>query len=165
MAHLHWENNRTALLAAFGEVVTRDELQKRLWPGGIVVDFDSGLNKAINRVREALGDDADNPRFIETVPQRGYRFLAQVEASAPAELPLATPAPETIPIAKADLHRCFEEEETSMVPWQLLLVGSTLALFVMALLRHRREIEVLRAKVKRLEGGGLTAPSDSTARG
>jgi hypothetical protein len=71
----------------------------------------------------------------------------------------------TIPIAKADLHRCFEEEETSMVPWQLMLVGSTLALFVMALLRHRREIEELRARVKRLEGGGLTAPSDSTARG
>ena len=78
------------------EVVTRDELQKRLWPGGIVVDFDSGLNKAINRVREALGDDADNPRFIETLPQRGYRFLAQVEISAPAELPL-TSAPASVP--------------------------------------------------------------------
>jgi len=68
-----------ALIERPREVVTRDELQKRLWSGGIVVDFDSGLNKAINRVREALGDDADNPRFIETVPQRGYRFLVQVE--------------------------------------------------------------------------------------
>src|SRR6202040_707237 len=87
------------------QVVTRDELQKRLWPGGIVVDFDSGLNKAINRVREALGDDADNPRFIETVPQRGYRFLAQVETSAAAGLPLSTRAPEIVPVDVSGLTR------------------------------------------------------------
>ncbi|MBZ5625781.1 MAG: winged helix-turn-helix domain-containing protein [Acidobacteriia bacterium] len=86
-----------ALIERPREVVTRDELQKRLWSGGIVVDFDSGLNKAINRVREALGDDADNPRFIETVPQRGYRFLAQVESPVPAEPPSSTSAPEGVP--------------------------------------------------------------------
>ena len=85
-----------ALIERPREVVTRDALQKRLWPGGIVVDFDSGLNKAINRVREALGDDADNPRFIETLPQRGYRFLAPVEFSVPAEPP-STSAPATVP--------------------------------------------------------------------
>jgi TolB-like protein/DNA-binding winged helix-turn-helix (wHTH) protein len=81
-----------ALIERPGEVVTREELQKRLWPGDTVVDFDRGLNKAINRVREALGDDADNPRFIETLPQRGYRFLAHVE-TAPAETtsPAVTP--------------------------------------------------------------------------
>ena len=73
-----------ALIERPREVLTRDELQKRLWPGDTVVDFDRGLNKAINRLREALGDDADNPRFIETLPQRGYRFLAQVD-TAPAE--------------------------------------------------------------------------------
>jgi len=86
-----------ALIERPHEVVTRDELQKRLWPGGIVVDFDSGLNKAINRVREALGDDADNPRFIETVPQRGYRFLAQVDPSVPAEPPPSASPPESVP--------------------------------------------------------------------
>src|SRR6266487_3374168 len=64
------------------DVVTREELQKRLWPPDIVVDFDSGLNKAVNRLRQALGDDAENPRFIETLPQRGYRFLAHVETVA-----------------------------------------------------------------------------------
>src|SRR5712671_587338 len=63
-----------------------DRCIEGLWPGGTVVDFDRGLNKAINRVREVLGDDADNPRFIETLPQRGYRFLAQVE-KAPSEVP------------------------------------------------------------------------------
>jgi TolB-like protein/DNA-binding winged helix-turn-helix (wHTH) protein/Tfp pilus assembly protein PilF len=60
------------------EIVTRDELRERLWPDS-AVDFDRGLNRAINRLREALGDDADNPRFIETVPQRGYRFVVPVE--------------------------------------------------------------------------------------
>ena len=84
-----------ALIERPREVVTREELQKRLWPDTIV-DFDRGLNKAINRLREALGDDADNPRFIETVPQRGYRFLAPVE-TAPCEPPAAPPAPEPGP--------------------------------------------------------------------
>src|SRR5258708_7303779 len=74
------------LLEHPGEVVAREELQKRLWPRDTFVDFDRGLNKAINRLREALGDDAENPRFIETLPQRGYRFIAQVE-TAPAGLP------------------------------------------------------------------------------
>ena len=76
------------------EVLTREELQKRLWPADTNVDFDRGLNKAINRLRDALGDDADNPRFIETLPQRGYRFLAPVE-TVPADPPLPPQAPET----------------------------------------------------------------------
>src|SRR6266704_1025672 len=63
------------LLEKPGELVTREELQKKLW-GQTVVDFDHGLNKAINKIREALGDSAENPRFVETVARRGYRFLA-----------------------------------------------------------------------------------------
>ena len=67
------------LLEHSGEVVTRDELQKRLWPADTFVDFDHGLNKTINKIREALGDSAENPRFVETVARRGYRFLAEVK--------------------------------------------------------------------------------------
>ena len=67
------------LLEHPGELVTREELQKRLWPADTFVDFDRGLNAAINRVREALGDSAENPRFVETLPRRGYRFIGQVE--------------------------------------------------------------------------------------
>jgi len=67
------------LLERPGELVTREELQKRLWPGDTFVDFDKGLNAAVNRVREALGDSAENPRFVETLPRRGYRFIGQVE--------------------------------------------------------------------------------------
>ena len=72
------------LLEHPGEVVTREELQKKLWPADTFVDFDHGLNKAINKIREALGDSAESPRFVETVARRGYRFLAEVKvADAP----------------------------------------------------------------------------------
>jgi DNA-binding winged helix-turn-helix (wHTH) protein/Tol biopolymer transport system component len=69
-----------ALLESAGEVVTREELHRRIWPGGTFVDFESGLNTAVNKLREALGDSATSPRFVETVPRRGYRFLASVNA-------------------------------------------------------------------------------------
>jgi DNA-binding winged helix-turn-helix (wHTH) protein/WD40 repeat protein len=71
-----------ALLEKSGEVVTRDELREKLWPRDTFVDFEHGLNTAINKVREALGDKADNPRFIETLPRRGYRFLVPVTLPA-----------------------------------------------------------------------------------
>jgi TolB-like protein/Tfp pilus assembly protein PilF len=67
-----------ALLEHPGQVVTREELQRRLWGEEVFVDFDNNLNAAIGRLREALGDSADHPRFIETLPRRGYRFLAKV---------------------------------------------------------------------------------------
>jgi DNA-binding winged helix-turn-helix (wHTH) protein len=68
------------------EVVTREELQRRLWPADTFVDFDHGLNKAINKIREALGDSAESPRFVETVARRGYRFLAEVKIADPARV-------------------------------------------------------------------------------
>jgi TolB-like protein/Tfp pilus assembly protein PilF len=71
------------LLERPGEVVTREELSKRLWPEDTFVDFERGLNKAINKLRAALRDDAEKPCFIETLPQHGYRFIAPVESAAP----------------------------------------------------------------------------------
>jgi TolB-like protein/DNA-binding winged helix-turn-helix (wHTH) protein len=68
----------TALLERPGEMVTREDLIKRLWPADTFVDFNVGLNKAVNRLREALNDSAEQPRFIETFPKRGYRFVAPV---------------------------------------------------------------------------------------
>src|SRR5258707_15024691 len=68
----------TVLLRNSGEVVTREALRSQNWPADTFVDFDNSLNTAINKLREALGDSADNPRFIETLPRRGYRFVAQV---------------------------------------------------------------------------------------
>jgi TolB-like protein/DNA-binding winged helix-turn-helix (wHTH) protein/tetratricopeptide (TPR) repeat protein len=71
-----------ALLERPGEVVTRKELQERLWPQDTFGEFENGLNNAIGRLREALGDTADTPRYIETVPRRGYRFVAEVISSS-----------------------------------------------------------------------------------
>jgi TolB-like protein/Flp pilus assembly protein TadD len=72
------------LLERPGEVVTREELRRRLWPEDVFVDFDNNLNTAVARLREALCDSADHPRFIETLPKRGYRFVASVAGSAEA---------------------------------------------------------------------------------
>jgi TolB-like protein/DNA-binding winged helix-turn-helix (wHTH) protein/Tfp pilus assembly protein PilF len=80
------------LIERAGDVVTREELQQRLWPANTFVDFDHGLNKAINKIREALGDSADTPRFVETVARRGYRFLADVKVSGPAFASAGAPA-------------------------------------------------------------------------
>ena len=70
------------LLERSGDLVTREELQQRLWPTDTFVDFDHGVNTAINRLREALGDSADAPRFVETLPRRGYRFVGTVDTGA-----------------------------------------------------------------------------------
>ena len=73
----------TALVERPGELVTREELRQRLWPDGTFVGFDHGLNSAINRLREALNDSADTPRFIETIPRRGYRLLVPIVVARP----------------------------------------------------------------------------------
>lgn len=87
------------LLERPGELVTREEIRQKLWPADTFVDFDHGLNTVINRLRETLGDSASNPRFIETLARRGYRFLAPVEiagsvpATAAASPPAVMPSP------------------------------------------------------------------------
>ena len=79
------------LLARPGDLISRDELQKALWGADTFVDFEQGLNHAIRELRAALGDAADAPRFIQTLPRRGYRFIAPVHRETPAPLPLDTP--------------------------------------------------------------------------
>jgi len=69
------------LLSRSGELVTREELRQKVWPEDTFVDFDHALNTAITKIRIALGDNADNPRFVETLPRRGYRFIGPVESS------------------------------------------------------------------------------------
>ena len=82
------------LLRHPGEIVTREELQHALWPADTFVEFEQGLNTAVKRLRLALGDSADNPRFIETLPRKGYRFIAPVEDLATrAPIPVSAPIP------------------------------------------------------------------------
>ena len=82
------------LLERPGEIVTREELQQKLWGNNTFVDFDHGLNKTINKLRDALSDNADTPRYIETLPRRGYRFIAPLTTPTPAAEPSPSPEPE-----------------------------------------------------------------------
>ena len=72
------------LLERPGRLVTREHLRTRIWPDSVFVDFDHGLNKAVSKLRRALGDSADDPRYVETLARRGYRFVAPVDGIAPA---------------------------------------------------------------------------------
>ena len=83
----------TVLLEHAGEVVTREDLRQSLWASDTFVDFDHSLNTAINKVREALGDSASSPRFVETLARRGYRFIAPVQSNPPRSLPTPVPVP------------------------------------------------------------------------
>ena len=85
------------LLEHPGELVSREQIGQRLWPANTFVEFDDGLNTAIKKLRSALGDGADNPRFIETVPRRGYRFIAPITSSFPLPL-LLMDAPPVSPV-------------------------------------------------------------------
>ena len=89
------------LLERPGEMVTREELCKKLWPADTFVDFERGLNKAINKLRGALRDDAGKPRYIETLPQRGYRFIGLVE-SAPLPSPQSRPSIDSLVVLPLD---------------------------------------------------------------
>src|SRR5258708_5907099 len=80
-----------------GEAVSREELQKQLWPDGVFVDFERSLNKAVAKLREALADNRESPRFIETIPRHGYRFIAPVEV-----LDEAAPVVKVQPVAAPD---------------------------------------------------------------
>jgi DNA-binding winged helix-turn-helix (wHTH) protein len=81
------------LLARPNQVLSREEIARELWPAETFVDFDHGLNSAINRIREALGDTAANPRFVETLSRRGYRFIAPVTVLTPDNTASTTEAP------------------------------------------------------------------------
>ena len=83
------------LLERAGDIVTREELQQKLWGNNTFVDFEHGLNKTINKLRDALSDKADTPRYIETLPRRGYRFIAPVTTPTPAAEPPAGPEPKS----------------------------------------------------------------------
>jgi DNA-binding winged helix-turn-helix (wHTH) protein len=107
------------LLERPGEVVTREELQKRLWPDTFV-DVDHNLNTAINKIREVLGDEAESPRFVETLPRRGYRFVAPVDVGAGLAPPRASQgAPRRDPTGSAGETR----EPLSRARWPLWLVA------------------------------------------
>jgi TolB-like protein/DNA-binding winged helix-turn-helix (wHTH) protein/Tfp pilus assembly protein PilF len=127
----------TVLLESAGEVVTRDELRSRLWPADTFVDFDHRLAAAVSKLRDALADSAENPRFVETVGRRGYRFIPQVDS-------VQTTGPDGSRPTLSELPVSAISERKSAYP---LVVFSTavvaiLAVFGLFLLRHRHRTDV-----------------------
>src|SRR5215831_12844194 len=122
----------TILLERPGDVVTREELQKRLWPDTFV-DVDHNLNTAVNRIREVLGDSAESPRFVETLPRRGYRFIAPLNGSGGAGVAAVSPSnePQINPsesLAKQFWHRSYV----------LLAISATALVALVAFLVYKR---------------------------
>ena len=134
------------LLARPGELVTREEISKQLWPDGTFVDYEHGVNSAVNRIREALGDQARNPRFIETLARRGYRFVAPVQrvlGDGAVQLAEASSLPEDATsewlATSAELPKTpFRTVQTLFVLLQLMYVG-----FYVGALANLPEIEEL----------------------
>jgi TolB-like protein/DNA-binding winged helix-turn-helix (wHTH) protein/Tfp pilus assembly protein PilF len=125
------------LLEHPGGVVTREELQKKLWPADTFVDFDHGLNKAISKIREALNDSAENPRFIETLARRGYRFLAEVRVPDAAVVRTAKLGAqlhaETEPAGQAYLDQKSATPGRLSASYQWKVSASVLVLFLVSL--------------------------------
>jgi Tol biopolymer transport system component/DNA-binding winged helix-turn-helix (wHTH) protein len=115
------------LLENAGEVVTREEISRHLWPADTFVDFEHGLAAAVNKIRDALGDTADNPKYIETFPKRGYRFIGKLRPEAPVVIGVPDPphAVELVPVPLAKVWR------SSM--WIPGLVGIMVLLITVAL--------------------------------
>jgi TolB-like protein/Tfp pilus assembly protein PilF/DNA-binding winged helix-turn-helix (wHTH) protein len=133
------------LLESPGSVVTRDELQKRLWSTDTFVNFDHGLNKAINKLRDALGDSAENPRFVETVARQGYRFLVEVkkieevsasgvQTGSPAEPDISPVQP--LQISSSDVRP--EPRRATWIPWVLSGVVLVVIASVVSILLIRK---------------------------
>lgn len=121
------------LLARPGQIVTREELQQTLWPGASFGDFEHGLNAAVNRLREVLGDSATAPRLIETVPRRGYRFIGTLEARDEAAL---TVEPEKIPPTR-------KQDWRMVVMLFLIIVSLSLAIFLWRTRQSSRPIKIV----------------------
>jgi DNA-binding winged helix-turn-helix (wHTH) protein len=121
------------LLQSPGSLVTREELRAQLWPSDTFVDFDHSLNNAILRIREVLGDSAGTPRYIETLPRRGYRFIGQVE-----EVATDTPEPPAHPVpsaARPDPVRSRRLRRT-LIP-SLVILAAAVGVLWLAPLLHR----------------------------
>jgi len=132
------------LLERRGEIVTRDELKQTLWPADTFVDFDDGLNTAVRKIRDALGDSPEKPRYIETIPRRGYRFLGRLADVAPAVLPLLAEESKKSPEQKNAGLRASDSAvlatQKAFLPthWRVLLAGvAALAVCSVALVLYR----------------------------
>lgn len=119
-----------ALLDRRGEVVSREELKQKLWPSDTVGDFDQGLNRAINKVRDALGDTAESPHFVETLPRRGYRFIGSIQDDNGVQSAAVESQPINAPLRTTELPAHEAKRRPSRRTWLIPLAAAVLALLV-----------------------------------
>src|ERR1700676_842637 len=112
-----------------GQLVSREEIQQQIWTGGTFVDFEHGINKAIRQIRYALRDDAEAPKFIETLPRRGYRFISEVTASDDAQY-LRTCEPAPLPVAGEGVTHREERTRLGFLAWGAVLFAAATTLLV-----------------------------------
>ena len=138
-----------SLLDRPGEVVTREELRERLWPGDTYVDFDRSLNSAVNRLREALDDSANQPRFVETLPRRGYRFVAPLERHDRVG-DLSSPIPPAAETVKAPTRETLQARlRRTRLERLVLLAALVVAVGVIVALWFRKPTVVVDAPFRR----------------
>jgi len=155
------------LLREPGRVVTRDELSRELWPANTFVDFERGISTAVNKLREALGDSASNPRYIETVGRRGYRFIAPVSEmpspQAAPTLPLSSaqaapapaPAPEVPAVASGRAGKVGVFKRAAFFSLAILVIASVVLAFDW--MAHSPVPRVI--KIAQLTNSGLAEPA------
>lgn len=133
-----------ALLEQPGTVVTREELRQRLWPVDTFVDFDHSLNTAVNKLREVLGDSAANPRFIETLARRGYRFVAEVHKDVPREEPPAKvvtqPTSDPWSLVESDAEPDLPKPHRGLTRALFALIQTMYLVFYMVALFHGEDL-------------------------
>ncbi len=156
------------LLERPSEVVTREEMRRQLWGGDTFVDFDHSLNTAINRIRDALNDSASQPRYVETVPGKGYRFIAPVAQKAPQSEQIeitAAPHADSAPMPATVLAAPHELPEASrtLVRNLLLLIQVMYLAFYVSALANLQEIHEIFAEAILLPPAALLAVLVTTA--
>jgi len=125
------------LLDRAGEVVSREEIRRRLWPPNTFVDFDQGLGASLRKLRQALGDDAETPRYIETIPKQGFRFVAPVERISALPLAAAAVLPiRAIPPPTPEAHREFPQTQKQVSVWWAVVAGACVLSFFLGWLLH-----------------------------
>ena len=119
------------LIEHAGEVVSKADIQKQIWDENIFVDFDSSLRVAVGKLREALGDDAGSPHYIESIPKRGYRFLGQV--ALPVNPPDRESVTQSPPVAIVPASRTTKSSRVILAGWLLLLIAAAFVAYIFVL--------------------------------
>jgi DNA-binding winged helix-turn-helix (wHTH) protein len=158
------------LLGRAGDIVTREEVRRQLWPDNSLTNLDANVNTTINKLRQVLGDSSDNPRYIETIPRRGYSFMAAVEFSDVRDLPPVEPKPSEVERAtQSDAPQTVwskKQISTLLRLMSLLFAGIVLGallafIWFFAQAKNQRAVNNLKVSAALImqDGAGATKPA------